>query len=137
MRDIYLTDEDDGVRAVLTVSDDMNDYTIHVGERTYFFQFDSMWGPLFVGPRGHEVDNSRVLQSAWRAVALWSRQGKRTRTQGKHLSAIWDEPPQITYTYVKQGRSRVIIATDAPEGSDPDFSEEVYIPVTPTPDAAE
>jgi hypothetical protein len=126
VKDIYLGDGKH-ITAVLTVSDDENDYSIRVGERTYFFEFDAMWGPLFVGARGHEIDNSRVQQSAFRAVSIWARQGKRTRPLGKYLQAIWDEPPKITHTYVRQGRSRLIIKTDTPEGCDHDFSEEVFV----------
>lgn len=108
--------------------DDGEDYVIHVGERVYFFNFSEMFGPLFVGTKGQEIDNDKIQQSAWRAVSIWKRQGKRTAPQGVNARAIWDEPPPITHFYVKSGRSRVIVRSDTPDGCDDVFSREIFIP---------
>lgn len=113
--------------AILTSIGDQLDYVIRVGERVYFFEFSEMFGPTFVSPHGKTIDNARVQESALRAVSLWKRQGKRTEQQGRHLRAIWDEPPAATYTFVKRGRSREIIHCDEPAGYDPDFSEEIFV----------
>lgn len=121
------TSPDGKVSAILTSIGDQQDYVIHVGKRVYFFEFSEMFGPTFVSPRGKEIDNTRVQLSAFRAVSLWKRQGKRTGPQGLHSRAIWDEPPAATYTYVKRGKSREIIHRDEPEGYDPDFSEEIFV----------
>lgn len=113
--------------AILTSIGGQRDYVIRVGERVYFFEFSAMFGPNFVSPHGKAIDNARVQESALRAVSLWKRQGRRTEPQGRHLRAIWDEPPTATYTFVKRGRSREIIRSDEPEGYDPDFSPEIFV----------
>lgn len=123
--------------AILTSIGDQRDYVIRVGGRVYFFDFSAMFGPNFVSPHGKAIDNARVHQSAFRAVSLWKRQGKRTEPQGRHLRAIWNEPPAATYTFVKRGRSREIIHCDEPEGYDPDFSEEIFVEARPSRDGPE
>lgn len=109
---------------------DGEDYVIRVGERTYFFEWSDMFGPLFVGARGQDIDNTRIQESALVAVSLWKRQGMQTAPQGKHLRAIWAEPATATHYYVRRGRSREIIRSDEPPGYDADFSQEIFIDVT-------
>lgn len=90
---------------------DAADYRIRVDGREYLFEFSAMFGPLFIGKRGHEINQSSVPLGAFEAVTQWHGQGKRIGESG---FCVW-RPPDKDITQHLGGRHYMVIGTEQQE----------------------
>ncbi|HYI43713.1 MAG TPA: hypothetical protein VD768_08845 [Sphingomicrobium sp.] len=117
---------DGEISGILTSFSDPGVYRIVHGASAWFFEWSDRFGALRVGPRGETRKQPGWKSPFWTITAIWAKQGKRVRQVGRHAIALWDQPPVITHYWVRQGRKRVIVRSDEPEGSN-DYSEERFV----------
>lgn len=89
------------------------------GDKSWHFYWSERWGPLVVTDDGRDMMQPGPRSPFWRAVSIWSRQGR--KRDGNE--AVWSEPPAATEYVRRLGkRSFLSIRFEEPEGYDADFS---------------